>query len=79
MDFIDQIKVLAAKIPSLSANIKTEEATKNALSCLFVKYWDTMFLIQREVVPEFTTDYGTKKGERVDYAIFRDGKPSDIN
>jgi predicted type IV restriction endonuclease len=28
-----------------------------------------------EVVPEFTTDYGTKKGEKVDYAIFRDGKP----
>ena len=31
MDFIDPIKVLAAKISSLSVNIKTEEATKNAL------------------------------------------------
>ena len=28
-----------------------------------------------EVVPEFTTDYGTKKGEKVDYAIIQDGKP----
>lgn len=28
-----------------------------------------------EVVPEFTTDYGTKKGEKIDYAIFIDGKP----
>lgn len=31
MDFIDQIKVLSAKIPKLSESIKTEEATKNAL------------------------------------------------
>jgi len=31
MDFIDQIKVLATKIPKLSENIKTEEGTKNAL------------------------------------------------
>ena len=28
-----------------------------------------------EVVPEFTADVGIKKGEKVDYAIMRDGKP----
>jgi len=28
-----------------------------------------------EVVPEFTADIGTKKGEKVDYAIMKDGKP----
>ena len=28
-----------------------------------------------EVVPEFTADVGTKKGEKVDYAIMRDGAP----
>ena len=28
-----------------------------------------------EVVPEFIADVGTKKGEKVDYAIFRDGDP----
>ncbi len=28
-----------------------------------------------EVVPEFTADVGTKKGEKVDYAIMCDGKP----
>jgi predicted type IV restriction endonuclease len=27
------------------------------------------------VVPEFTADVGTKKGEKVDYAIMRDGSP----
>ena len=29
-----------------------------------------------EVIPEYTADVGTKKGERVDYAIMKDGKPS---
>lgn len=27
------------------------------------------------VVPEYTADIGTKKGEKVDYAIFKDSKP----
>ena len=75
MDFIDQIKVLAAKIPSLSANIKTEEATKNALVMPLLNILGYNVFDPTEVVPEFTTDYGTKKGEKVDYAIFREGKP----
>jgi hypothetical protein len=28
-----------------------------------------------EVMPEFTCDIGTKKGEKIDYAIFKDGEP----
>jgi hypothetical protein len=28
-----------------------------------------------EVVPEFVSDIGTKKGEKIDYANFRDGQP----
>lgn len=75
MDFIDQIKVLAAKIPSISMNIKTEEATKNALVMPLLNILGYNVFDPTEVVPEFTTDYGTKKGEKVDYAIFRDGKP----
>ena len=27
-----------------------------------------------EVIPEFTADTGTKKGEKVDYAIIKDGE-----
>lgn len=29
-----------------------------------------------EVVPEYTCDIGTKKGEKIDYAIIRDGEPA---
>jgi len=63
------------KIPSLSANIKTEEATKNALVMPLLNILGYNVSDPTEVVPEFTTDYGTKKGEKVDYAIFREGKP----
>jgi hypothetical protein len=28
-----------------------------------------------EVVPEFVADIGTKKGEKIDYAVMKDGKP----
>ncbi len=28
-----------------------------------------------EVMPEFTCDIGTKKGEKIDYAIMKDGNP----
>jgi len=75
MDFIDQIKVLAAKIPKLSESIKTEEATKNALVLPLLNVLGYNVFDPCEVVPEYTTDYGTKKGEKVDYAIFQDGKP----
>jgi Uncharacterized conserved protein len=75
MDFIDQIKVLASKIPKLSESIKTEEATKNALVMPLLNILGYNVFDPTEVVPEFTTDYGTKKGEKVDYAIVQDGKP----
>lgn len=75
MDFIDQIKILAAKIPKLSESIKTEEATKNALVMPLLNILGYNVFDPTEVVPEFTTDYGTKKGEKVDYAIIQDGKP----
>ena len=29
-----------------------------------------------EVVPEFTADFGLKNGEKVDYAVMRDGEPA---
>lgn len=74
MDFIDQIKVLSAKIPKLSESIKTEEGTKNALVMPLLNILGYNVFDPTEVVPEFTTDYGTKKGEKVDYAIIQDGK-----
>jgi len=78
MDFGDEIKSLAARIPEQLANIETEEATKNAFVLPFIKALGYNVFDPTEVVPEFVADIGTKKGEKVDYAIMRDGKASMI-
>ena len=41
----------------------------------FIKALGYDFLDPGEVVPEFTADWGGKKGEKVDYAIVINGKP----
>jgi hypothetical protein len=75
MDFIDQIQTLAARIPKQIEHIQTEEATKSALIMPFINALGYNVFDPTEVVPEFTADLGTKKGEKVDYAVLQDGKP----
>ncbi|MEE4205443.1 MAG: type I restriction endonuclease [Erythrobacter sp.] len=47
----------------------TEEAAKTALVMPFLQALGYNVFNPAEVVPEFTCDVGTKKGEKVDYAI----------
>lgn len=75
MDFAEQIETLAARIKDKVESIQTEEATKNALVMPFIQSLGYNVFDPSEVVPEFTSDYGTKQGEKVDYAIFQDGNP----
>ena len=51
----------------------TEEAAKTALVMPFIQALGYDVFNPAEVVPEFTADIGTKKGEKVDYAICREG------
>ena len=55
---------------------QTEEAAKTALVLPFIQALGYEIFNPMEVVPEFTADVGTKQGEKVDYAIMRDGKPA---
>lgn len=75
MDFIDQLRVLAARITNTRALIQTEEATKNAMIMPLIQALGYNVFDPLEVTPEFVADVGLKKGEKVDYAILRDGKP----
>lgn len=75
MDFIDEVKALAARIPNLKDSIQTEEATKNALVMPMINILGYNVFDPTEVIPEFTADHGTKKGEKVDYAIIKDDCP----
>jgi predicted type IV restriction endonuclease len=52
----------------------TEEAAKTALVMPFLQSLGYDVFNPGEVVPEFTADVGTKKGEKVDYAICNAGK-----
>ncbi|WP_428663007.1 type I restriction endonuclease [Runella sp.] len=75
MDFKDQIKQLSERVLKLKNNIHTEEATKNAFIMPFIQSLGYDVFNPLEVVPEFICDIGIKKGEKIDYAIFRDDTP----
>lgn len=75
MDFIDQIRTLASRIENTKNLVQTEEATKNAMIMPFIQALGYNVFDPLEVTPEYVSDVGTKKGEKVDYAILKDGKP----
>lgn len=75
MQFGERIAALATKVQQQRSIIETEEATKNAFIMPFISTilgYDVFNPL--EVVPEFTADIGIKKGEKIDYAIVRDGE-----
>jgi hypothetical protein len=75
MEFSERLETLATKVKNQANAIGTEEATKNAFVMPFISRilgYDVFDPL--EVVPEFTADVGTKRGEKIDYAIVRDGE-----
>ena len=76
MDFIDTLKQLGERVNKLKENIQTEEATKNALIMPFIQCLGYDVFNPVEVIPEFVADIGIKKGEKIDYAIMKDGEPT---
>ncbi len=75
MDFIDQVRSLASRVALAKDLLQTEEATKNAMVMPFIQLLGYNVFDPLEVTPELIADVGTKKGEKVDYAILKDGKP----
>jgi hypothetical protein len=75
MEFPEVLAAMALKVRNQRDAIQTEEATKNAFIMPFISNvlgYDVFNPL--EVVPEFTADVGIKKGEKIDYAIMRDGE-----
>jgi hypothetical protein len=75
MELNDELKKVSEKIADKKDSIKTEEATKTAFILPFLKALGYDIFDPTEVVPEFTADVGTKKGEKVDYAVMMDDEP----
>jgi hypothetical protein len=76
MDFKDEIKQFGDRVEKLKNQILTEEATKNAFIMPFIQTLGYDVFNPLEVVPEFIADIGIKKGEKVDYAIMKNGEPT---
>ena len=75
MDFIDQVRGLASRVGLAKDLLQTEEATKNAMVMPFIQLLGYNVFDPLEVTPELIADVGTKKGEKVDYAVLKDGRP----
>ena len=74
MDFIDMLQALAARVSKQVDMLLTEEATKNAMVMPFINALGYNVFDPTEVTPELNCDVGIKKGEKVDYAILKDGE-----
>lgn len=75
MELIDAIKIIAQKNKTMGNSIQTEEAAKTALVMPFIQGLGYDVFNPAEVVPEFVADIADRKGEKIDYAIFKDGVP----
>lgn len=74
MEFVERLNALSAKIRQQGPSIQTEEATKIAFVMPFINSvlgYDVFD--PSEVTPEYVCDVGTKKGEKIDYAIMKNG------
>lgn len=76
MQFIDEIKALSKQCSERMRHVVSEEATKNSLVLPFIRLLGYDYHDPTEVVPEFTADMGTKRGEKVDYALMNRGNPA---
>lgn len=70
-DSIPKLKTMAERVAD---RVETEEATKMSLVIPFLRELGFDPFDPDVVVPEFTADVGTKKGEKVDYALRQNGR-----
>ena len=69
------MEALAERAIQQKEALATEEAAKQALILPFISALGYDIFNPSEVIPEYTADIGTRQGEKVDYAIMRDGEP----
>lgn len=74
MDFAERVRELSKRSKHASQHALTEEATKTAVVLPFIQALGFDVFNLEEVVPEFISDVGLKKGEKVDFALKIEGK-----
>lgn len=76
MEFIEAIKQFSERVAKLKDSVQTEEATKMSLVVPLFQLLGYDVFNPLEFCPEYTSDVGIKKGEKVDYAILEEGTPT---
>ncbi|RJQ25556.1 MAG: DNA polymerase III subunit epsilon, partial [Peptococcaceae bacterium] len=75
MSFKEELQKLSVQIIERKKHITNEEMTKQALIIPFLQVLGYDVFNPLEVKSEYISDFGKKKGEKADYAIFKDNKP----
>ncbi|MBA2869544.1 type I restriction endonuclease [Methanococcus maripaludis] len=75
MGFKEDLQKLSVQVGERKDYINNEETTKQSLIIPFVQTLGFEVFNPLEVRPEYIADFGKKKGEKVDYALFKDKKP----
>lgn len=75
MGFKEELQKHGIQINERRAHITNEETTKQALVIPFLQVLGYDVFNPLEVQPEYYADFGKKKGEKVDYAVFKDSTP----
>jgi len=69
MDLADHLSDIAHRAKNQIQHMETEESIKTSLVLPFIQALGYDVFNPLEVVPEFTADFGLKRGEKVDYAL----------
>lgn len=75
MAFKDELQRLAVQVKERMVHITNEEMTKQALIVPFFQMMGFDVFNPLEFRAEYSADFGKKKGEKVDYALFKDNEP----
>lgn len=74
MGFMDDLQKLSLQVNERKNHISNEEMTKHSLIIPFLQTLGFDVFNPLEIRPEYIADFGKKKGEKVDYAIFKDSQ-----
>lgn len=75
MKFKEELQKLSVQISERQNHVVNEEMTKQALVIPFLQVLGYDVFNPLEVKPEYLADFGKKKSEKVDYAIFKNEAP----
>lgn len=76
MGLSDNLRQHVARVSQQLAYVRNEDQTKTSLILPFIRLLGYDVFDASEVLPEYSADFGTKSGEKIDYVVMREGKPA---